>query len=161
MQPADKWDRSHDALVNSFSMSIEQVANRVFYYGSNDSFVQAFWSQRVDLPQVVTEMAAQTLVLNVDRCTKNHVYAHLKGARFLRVSMPVLSELRRGPQLAATDKWRVIPMDLEDAFATDSRDGYRNCAAEGYPCKVWHNAPFSVSGVGTLMSRLRRTRTAI
>ena len=36
----------------------------------------------------------------------------------------------------ATDKWRVIPMDVEDAFATDSRDGYRNCAAEGYACKV-------------------------
>jgi hypothetical protein len=30
----------------------------------------------------------------------------------------------------------VIPTDLEDAFATDSRDGYRNCAAEGYACKV-------------------------
>ncbi len=36
---------------------------------------------------------------------------------------------------AASDRWAVIPMDLEDAFATDSRDGYRNCAAEGYPCK--------------------------
>jgi spore coat protein CotH len=89
------------------------VANRVYYYGANDSFVRAFWSQRVDLPQVVTEMAAQTLMLNVDRCTKNHVYARLR----------------------ATDTWRVVPLDLEDAFATDSRDGYRNCAAEGYPCK--------------------------
>ena len=65
-------------------MSIEQVANRVFYYGSNDSFVLAFWNQRVDTPQVVTEMAAQALMLNVDRCTKNHVYAHLKGAWFAR-----------------------------------------------------------------------------
>ena len=82
-QPADRWDRSHDALVNSFTMSIEQVANRVFYYGSNDSFVLAFWNQRVDTPQVITEMAAQALMLNVDRCTKNHVYAHLKGARFV------------------------------------------------------------------------------
>ena len=75
-------------------MSIEQVANRVFYYGSNDSFVLAFWNQRVDTPQVVTEMAAQALMLNVDRCTKNHVYAHLKGARFARF---VYASLADGP----------------------------------------------------------------
>ena len=112
-KPVDKWDRSSDGLINSFALSLEQVANRVYYYGANDSFVRAFWSQRVDLPQVVTELAAQTLMLNVDRCTKNHVYARLR----------------------ATDTWRVVPLDLEDAFATDSRDGYRNCAAEGYPCK--------------------------
>ena len=96
MQPADKWDRSHDALVNSFTMSIEQVANRVFYYGANDSFVKAFWSQRVDLQQAVTEMAAQTLMLNVDRCTKNHVYAHMKGA--------VLSVRGEGPRATEADE---------------------------------------------------------
>ena len=37
--------------------------------------------------------------------------------------------------VAETDRWFVIPQDLEDAFATDSRDGYRSCAAEGWPCK--------------------------
>ena len=73
-------------------MSIEQVANRVFYYGSNDSFVLAFWNQRVDTPQVVTEMAAQTLMLNVDRCTKNHVYAHLKGTCFARFAYASLAD---------------------------------------------------------------------
>jgi hypothetical protein len=50
-QPVDKWDRSSDGLINSFALSLEQVANRVYYYGANDSFVRAFWSQRVDLPQ--------------------------------------------------------------------------------------------------------------
>ena len=115
------------------------MANRVFYYGANDSFVLAFWNQRVDTPQVVTEMAAQALMLNVDRCTKNHVYAHLRGARFKRFAYASVAE-RRAQQPPAADKWRMIPMDVEDAFATDSRDGYRNCAAEGYACKVRRNA---------------------
>ncbi len=42
---------------------------------------------------------------------------------------------------AESDKWVVIPQDLEDSFATDSRDGYRNCAAEGYACKVRQRKP--------------------
>ena len=80
-KPADKWDRSHEGLINSFTMSIENVANRVWYYGVNDSFVKGFWELRVDLAQVVTEMAAQTLILNIDRCTKNHVRATCVHAR--------------------------------------------------------------------------------
>ena len=34
-----------------------------------------------------------------------------------------------------SDRWSVIPMDLEDAFATDSRDSYRDCSAQGNSCK--------------------------
>jgi hypothetical protein len=56
------------------------VADRVWWAGANDSFVKGFWELRLNISEVVMEMAAQTLMLNVDRCTKNHVYAHLNGA---------------------------------------------------------------------------------
>jgi hypothetical protein len=74
-QPANVWDRSHDVIVNAFTLSIQTVADRVWYYGANDSFVKGFWELRLNITEVVTEMAAQTLMLNVDRCTKNHVRA--------------------------------------------------------------------------------------
>jgi hypothetical protein len=87
-------------VVNAFTMSIQTVADRVWYAGTNDSFVKEFWNRRVNITQVVTEMAAQVLIHNVgawaepcaaaclmramltrtppfthlpDRCTKNHV----------------------------------------------------------------------------------------
>ena len=46
-------------------------------------------------------MAAQTLVLSVDRCTKNY-YIHRDSD---------------------TLEWRRIPWDLEDTFPVDYRDG--------------------------------------
>ena len=64
-QAADKWDRSHDTIVNSFTMSIQNVADRVYWAGTNDSFVKGFWELRVNVSQVITEMAAQTLMLNI------------------------------------------------------------------------------------------------
>ena len=73
---ANPWDRSHDGLINAFTVSIQTVADRVWYFGTNDSFVKGFWDLRVNLSNVVTEMAAQTLIHNIDRCTKNHVRTH-------------------------------------------------------------------------------------
>ena len=137
-KPVDKWDRSHEGIVNSFTMSIQNVADRVWYLGVNDSFVKAFWELRVDLAQVVTEMAAQTLIHNIDRCTKNHVRACVRACAPLSCRQRRLMPARLLQVYAherVTDRWSVIPMDLEDAFATDSRDGFRDCSAQGNSCR--------------------------
>jgi hypothetical protein len=111
LQPADVWDRSHDVVVNAFTMSIQTVADRVWYAGTNDSFVKEFWNRRVNITQVVTEMAAQVLIHNIgawaepcaaacllramltrtptcarllDRCTKNHVRWRVAAAFRMR-----------------------------------------------------------------------------
>ena len=61
----------------------------------------------LDIPAVINEMAAQTLVLSTDRCTKNY-YVHRDRK---------------------TLEWRRIPWDLEDSFPVDYRDGIRACDA--------------------------------
>jgi spore coat protein CotH len=48
----------------------------------------------LDVPAVINEMAAQTLVLSIDRCTKNY-YVHRDRK---------------------TLEWSRIPWDLEDSF---------------------------------------------
>ena len=88
------------------------MTSRVQSAGADDPFVKAFWKLRVNSSEVVLHMAFQTLILNVDRCTKNVVYAI-------------------GPDL----RWQVVPIDLEDAFATDDREGKRDCEAEGASCR--------------------------
>ena len=71
--------------------------------------VETFLFDRINLPQVINEMAAQTAVLNQDRCTKN--YFLLRDSR--------------------TEEWMRLPWDLDGAFGIGSgyggvepRDGY-------------------------------------
>jgi len=106
-------DRRYDRLINEFAVGLQNVNDRVACYGANDSFVKGFWDLRVDRKAIINEMAVQTLMLNVDRCTKNHYWAK---------TLP-------------DGRWFTIPEDVEDAFATDSRKGYRNCSAEGWACR--------------------------
>lgn len=105
-----------NALIDSFTTSLSSVVQRAQMGApANDSFELGFWSLRVDADEVIKEMAIQTFILNIDRCTKNHFYL-----------------------LGADGRFRVIPTDLEDAFATDDRAGQRDCAAQGWPCRDAH-----------------------
>jgi hypothetical protein len=86
----------------------------------------------VDVNAVVKEMAVQTALLHQDRCAKNY-FVH------------------RNP---SDGKWRRIPWDMEDAFATDYRDRDGRCDANGRePCRgdsgtycvmscEWWNSPY-------------------
>ena len=86
----------------------------------------------VDVDAVAREMAAQTTMLHQDRCTKNY-YVY------------------RNPR---DGKWRRVPWDLEDAFATDYRSRDARCDANGATsCRAdrgtycvlsceWWNSPF-------------------
>lgn len=53
-----------------------------------------FLLQGLDLPSIINQMAAQTLVLNMDRCTKNF-FVHLDNS---------------------SSRWRMIPWDLDASF---------------------------------------------
>ena len=59
----------------------------------------------LSLPEVINEMAAQTLVLSADRCAKNYYMHRDRG----------------------TGEWRRLPWDLEDAFPSDRRYGVHFC----------------------------------
>ena len=61
----------------------------------------------LDVPAILNEMAAQTLVLSVDRCAKNYFVTRDRD----------------------TLEWRRLPWDLEDAFPVDYRDGIGRCDA--------------------------------
>ena len=86
----------------------------------------------VDVDAVAREMAAQTAMLHQDRCAKNYY---------------VYRDSRDG-------KWRRIPWDMEDAFATDYRSRDARCDANGATsCRAdrgtycvlsceWWNSPF-------------------
>jgi hypothetical protein len=113
-QLQNSWDRLYDNVLNNFSTSLQQVVDRVSWAGPNDSFVQGFWDLRVNVGEVINEMAVQTLIFNVDRCAKNHYIFRTPDAR-----------------------WGLIPYDVEDAFATDFRSNHlpRSCAAQGWACR--------------------------
>lgn len=75
----------------------------------SEADVETFLFDRVSLPQVINEMAAQTAVLNQDRCTKNYFLLHD----------------------SRTKEWMRLPWDLDGAFGIGSgyggvepRDGY-------------------------------------
>lgn len=106
--PGGPWDRRWDGVVNNFTTSLQEVVNRVSWAGINDSFVKGFWQLRVNVGEVVNEMAVQTLILNIDRCSKNHYIHRTPDGRF-----------------------GLIPYDVEDAFATDWRSNHaaRSCSA--------------------------------
>ena len=59
----------------------------------------------LNLPALINEMAAQTLILGADRCTKNY-YMHKDW----------------------TGEWSRLPWDVEDAFPGDKRYGTGLCA---------------------------------
>lgn len=61
----------------------------------------------LSLPEIINEMAAQTLVLSADRCAKNYYMHRDRG----------------------TGEWRRLPWDLEDAFPGDRRYGVNFCDA--------------------------------
>lgn len=74
--------------------------------------------QALHLPRVINYMAAQTLVLNQDRCTKNYF---------------MLRE-------AATGQWSVLPWDVESGFGIDR--GYGGVPAPDYcilACEQWNS----------------------
>ena len=112
--PGGPWDRRWDGVINNFTTSLQEVVNRVSWAGVNDSFVRGFWELRVNVGEVVNEMAVQTLILNIDRCSKNHYIYRTPDGRF-----------------------GLIPYDVEDAFATDFRSNHaaRSCLAQGWACK--------------------------
>jgi hypothetical protein len=59
----------------------------------------------LSIPEIINEMAAQTIVLSADRCTKNY-YMHRDRT---------------------TGEWRRLPWDVEDAFPGDRRYGVDLC----------------------------------
>ena len=61
--------------------------------------------ENLDVPAIVNEMAAQTLLNHQDRCTKN-------------------SFMFRDP---VTTLWSRIPWDMEDVFPSDFRSGWDTC----------------------------------
>jgi hypothetical protein len=87
----------------------------------------------VNVDSVAREMAAQTVMLHQDRCTKNY-YVY------------------RNPDDGG--KWTRVPWDMEDAFATDYREKDARCDAGGQTaCRAdrgtycvlsceWWNSPF-------------------
>lgn len=85
--------------------------------GSRSAFVY----DNLDLPKVINYMSAMTLLLNQDRCTKNfYVY--------------------RDPQ---TDRWSMLPWDVEAALATDR--GLGGKPAPDYcilDCEQWNSPLF-------------------
>jgi hypothetical protein len=114
-------------LIDSFTTSLATVTDRVVKFGANDSLVSGFWELRVQIDEVLTQMAIrachwelhwqppphapaclEVLILNIDRCTKNAFFLMPPHGRMI-----------------------VIPTDLEDAFATDDRHGDRVCGASG------------------------------
>jgi len=108
---ADYWPRGEGKCPVIFA---ESLRNGSSHLGELEALATAIARgdlSAFDLPAVVTEMAAQTAMLNQDRCTKNHFYHKARSGR-----------------------WTVIPYDLKDAFASDNRGSGRDCAALGAPC---------------------------
>ena len=103
-----------------------------------------FWSLRADGAEIVLEMAVQTLILNIDRCTKNHLYLLRPDGRMM-----------------------VVPTDLEDAFATDDRNGYRDCSAKRAICDPFcylscdaYNSPYMCDRLHPQDPQLDKVRPA-
>lgn len=78
----------------------------------------AYLFDRLNLPQVINHMAAQTVILNQDRCTKNfYVY--------------------REP---GTKRWSILPWDVESGFGIDR--GLNGTVATDYcilACEQWNS----------------------
>ena len=93
----DLWD---------FTMDIKRAKG--FATSGNPS--QQIYAEKIlfrilDVPAVINEMAAQTILLNNDRCAKNY-YVFFDSK---------------------TKRWSRLPWDLEDALPADSRYGVELC----------------------------------
>jgi hypothetical protein len=72
---------------------------------SQQVYAEKVLFQILDVPSVINEMAAQTILLNNDRCAKN--YYVFRNAK--------------------TKRWSRLPWDLEDALPADNRYGLALC----------------------------------
>ncbi|CAL6426347.1 unnamed protein product [Bathycoccus prasinos] len=91
----DLWDFTTNiarAKKNALGTSQQVYAEKVLF-------------QILDVPSVINEMAAQTMLLNNDRCAKN--YYVFRNAK--------------------TKRWSRLPWDLEDALPADNRYGLALC----------------------------------
>ena len=92
-KPRDKWD------------DLWQLTNDVIERVRRNPEGEAYLLfDHLNLPSLVNEMAAQTLMLGADRCTKNY-YMHRDW----------------------TGEWTRIPWDVEDIFPSDKRYGTSLC----------------------------------
>jgi spore coat protein CotH len=85
--------------------------------GASGESRSEFIFDNVNLPKVINLMAAQTLVLNQDRCSKNF-YVYLDPS---------------------TGQWSMLPWDLESAFSSDR--GLGGTPARDYcilECEQWY-----------------------
>lgn len=102
---------------DSFDKLIDFANGLAGANGSRTDFV----FDNVSLPKVINFMAAQTLVLNQDRCTKNfYVY-----------------------QDPSSYQWSILPWDLESTFSTDR--GLGGTPAPDYcilACEQWNSPLF-------------------
>lgn len=89
--------------------------------GASGESRSEFIFDNVNLPKVINLMAAQTLVLNQDRCSKNF-YVYLDPS---------------------TGQWSMLPWDLESAFSSDR--GLGGTPARDYcilECEQWNSPLF-------------------
>ncbi|GAX75136.1 hypothetical protein CEUSTIGMA_g2580.t1 [Chlamydomonas eustigma] len=103
-QHLEDWD-----LLKNFTLGIA---------GDGSETRTKYLMDYVDIPEVINEMAAQTVVLNMDRCTKNF-YVYLNPS---------------------TQQWMRFPWDLDASFGQDN--GYGGKPGNDYcvlACEQWNS----------------------
>jgi len=111
------WKKEMNKDVSEDQLLIDLVRGLAGATGNRCTFL----FDNIDLPQVINHMAAQTLILNQDRCTKNF-------------------NLYREPD---SGQWIMLPWDVESGFSID-----RGLGGEPAPdyctlaCEQWNSPLF-------------------